>query len=129
MIGVKTTAEFYAKDIERAAEKAQFNNFAHAAASISKDVKSTLEKADEPSAPGAPPHTHRGAYLRRAVRWSADKESAVIGPQFSTVGEAGAVHEFGEEFHGTDYPERPYMQPALERAIPRFADSWAGSIG
>ena len=47
----------------------------------------------------------------------------------SVVGQAGAAHEFGGKFYSNDYPERPFMQPALERALPRFAGEWAGSIG
>lgn len=129
MIELKVTTEFKPAPVEKAVEKAAFRNFGHAAASISKDVKSTLEKAAGPSAPGTPPHTHKGAFLRRAVRFAADKEGAVIGPQESIVGQAGAAHEFGGEFRGADYPERPFMQPALERALPRLAEGWSGSVG
>lgn len=129
MIAVKVTTEDTTKNVAEAAQKAAFKNFAHAAASISKDMKSSLEKSEGPSAVGSPPHTHKGTYLRRAVRFAADKEGAVIGPMASVVGEAGAVHEFGEVFHGTDYPERPFAGPAGERGAPRFAKEWAGSIG
>ena len=86
-------------------------------------------EAEGPSVPGQPPHTHKGTYLRRAVRWDADKTSAVIGPMASIVDQAGAVHEFGQVRLGTDYPERPFMLPALERALPRFAGQWQGSVG
>jgi hypothetical protein len=128
MIGFTANIDFNAAPIKKAVSDAQFKNFAHAAASISKDVKSTLEKADGASAPGSPPHTHRGQFLKRAVRWDATKEDAVIGPMASVVGLVGKVHEMGGSFHGQSYPERPYMLPALLRAIPRFADSWKGSV-
>ena len=117
------------KRVVAAAEKAAFRNFGHAAASISKDIKSTLETAEGPSDPGKPPHTHKGAYLRRAVRYAADKEGAVVGTMASVVGQAGAVHEHGLSFHGQDFPERPFVAPAGERALPRFASDWQGSIG
>lgn len=129
MFELKVKTEDTTKNVADASQKAAFKNFGHAAASIAKDVKSTLEKADGPSQPGSPPHTHKGTYLRRAVRFAADAEGAVIGPMASVVGEAGAAHEFGEVFHETDYPERPYMGPGLERGAPRFAQEWAGSIG
>lgn len=129
MISVSVKTEFNAAPVEKAVEKATFRNFSHAAASISKDVKSTLEKAAGPSAPGTPPHTHKGQFLRRAIRYAADKEGAVIGPMASIVGQAGAAHEFGGEFRGADYPERPFMEPALERALPRLAEGWSGSVG
>jgi hypothetical protein len=35
----------------------------------------------------------------------------------------------GGEFRGHEYPERPYMAPALEKNLDRFAGDWAGSIG
>jgi hypothetical protein len=126
-VKVKTVDEMH--KVAKAADKATYRNFHHAAASISKDAKSTLEKADGPSDPGKPPHTHKGVYMRRAVRYAANKEGAVIGPRGSVVGESGAAHEFGEKYRGTDYPERPFMRPALERNLGRFADTWRGSIG
>lgn len=129
MISSKTKIEDNTAKVLKAKDDAAFRNFGHAAASISKDVKSTLETAAGPSAPGTPPHTHRGAFLRRAVRFAADKEGAVIGPMASVVGEAGAAHEFGGDYKGTDFPERPFMEPALDRAVPRFAGEWRGSIG
>lgn len=131
MIGLSVKIEDRFSRVAKAADKAAFKSFQHAAASISKDVKSTLEKAPqgEASEPGAPPKTHRGQFLKRAIRFSVDKDGAVIGPIGSLVGEVGAVHEFGEIYHETDYPERPFMGPALDRAVPRFAGSWSGSIG
>lgn len=129
MIDLKAKTEFNAAPVEKAVEQAAFRNFGHAAAAISKDVKQSLQTAAGPAPAGQPPHTHKGAFLRRAIRYASDKEGAVIGPMASVVGEAGAAHEFGGSLHGTDYPERPFMQPALERAIPRFAGEWAGSIG
>jgi hypothetical protein len=115
--------------VQKAVDKAAFRNFRHAAASISKDAKASLATAEGPSAAGSPPHTHKGAFLRRAIRYAADGDGALIGPMASVVGQAGAAHEFGEDFRGTDYDERPFMGPALERAIPRFAGDWAGSVG
>lgn len=129
MISATVKIEDKMQRVEKAAEKAAYKNFNHAAASISKDVKSSLETAEGPSAPGSPPHTHRGAFLRRAVRYAANKDGAVIGPMASVVDEAGALHEFGGEREGDQFPERPFMAPALERAVPRLAGIWRGTIG
>lgn len=117
------------KRVTAAADKAAFKNFAHAAARISKDAKASIENAPGPSSPGSPPHTHRGSFLRRGIRFAADKQGAVIGPMASVVGEAGSAHEFGGEFKGNDFPERPFMGPALDQNLDRFAGEWAGSIG
>ena len=129
MIGTAVKIEDNTKRVADAADKAAFRNFRHAAATMSKDAKASLVTADGPSPEGQPPHTHQGAYLRRAIRFDADKESAVIGPMASIVGEAGAAHEFGENFRGHDYAERSYMGPTLERNEERFASAWTGSIG
>lgn len=129
MIGIQAITQDTTKNVQQAVDKAAFRNFGHAGASISKDVKSSLEKTDGPSAPGQPPHTHKGAFMRRAIRYAATKENVVIGPCESVVGLAGEAHEFGGEFKGAEYPARPFMHPALERGAPRFAGSWAGSVG
>lgn len=111
------------------AEKAAFRNFQHAAASISKDAKASIKTSADPSDPGEPPHTRRRVFLRRAIRYAANKDGAIIGPLASVVGLSAEAHEFGGRYKGNEYPERPFMGPALERAIPRFAGSWQGSIG
>lgn len=129
MIGVEVKTENQSQRVADAVERAAFRNFGHAAARISKDAKESLLTAEGPSAPGTPPHTHQGAFLRRAVRFDATKEDAVIGPMASIVGEVGRAHELGEEFRGQLFDERSFMQPALEKNLDRFASDWAGSIG
>lgn len=129
MIGLKVTTTDTTKAVADATEKAAFRNFGHAAARISKDAKASIEQAAGPSPAGSPPHTHKGKFLSRAIRYDANKVSAVIGPRESIVGEVGAAHEFGDEHHGQDFPERPFMGPALDKNLDRFASDWAGSIG
>lgn len=129
MFGIQAVIQDMTDRVVKAAKKAGFRNFGHAAASISKDMKASLVNAEGPSAPGTPPHTHRGSHLRRAVRYAATAEEAVIGPMASIVGESGGAHERGERYKGTDYPQRAFAGPALERGADRFAGSWAGSIG
>lgn len=129
MFGLKTTTEDKTKDVARAAEKAQYRNFFHAAASVSRTAKESIDKADGPSAPGSPPHTHKRVFLRRAIRCAANKQGAIIGPIHSVVGHSAEAHEFGGIYKSTRYPERPFMRPALDKAAPRFAGSWQGSIG
>lgn len=119
------------KRIEQAVEKATFENLRHAAFSLSKDAKSTIDKSDSPSEPGTAPHTKgkKGHNLKGSIFTNVNKESALIGPRASWVDDAGSLHEFGERREGEDFDERPFMGPALDRAIPRFASDWAGSIG
>ncbi len=129
MFGISGKVQSNLPRVSAAKDKAAFRNFGHAGASISKDIKQSLEKADGPSAPGTPPHTHKGTLLRRAIRYAATKDNVVIGPMASIVGQAGAAHEFGGEYKGEEYPARPFARPALERGAPRFAGDWRGSIG
>src|SRR5262245_60051243 len=116
--------------VQDAAAKANFRNLGHAAASIRKTAIESIVVAEGPSDPGTPPHTRR-RQLKRAIKYDVDKaaESALIGPEASIVGEAGAAHEFGGQFRGEEYPERPFMEPALETNVDRFASEWSGSIG
>jgi hypothetical protein len=129
------------KRVLDAADKAAFKNLGHAASAIRKTAIESIKPAEGPSPPGTPPHTHtagvtkkgklKKGHLPRAIVYDVDKakQEAVVGPRASVVGESGAAHELGEEFRGDDYPERPYMSPALEANAPRFADEYAGSIG
>jgi len=127
--------------VAQAAARATFRNLPHAAATIRKDAIESIIDAPGPSAPGTPPHTHTGGItkkgkkrrgvLQKAIAYDFDKQAgdAVIGPRESVVGLAGAAHEFGQEFKGDDFDERPYMGPALDRNLDRLAGDWTGSIG
>lgn len=139
MIGFDFKFESLAGNVEKAAKEAGFRNISHAAASIRKTEIESIKPGDEPSPPGTPPHTKtsvtksgkvRKGKLPRAIAYfvDPDKQEAIVGPRFSIVGLAGWVHEFGEEYKGEDYPERPFAAPALAGNIDRFAGSFAGSI-
>jgi hypothetical protein len=121
----------HTKRVSDAAKKASFERLGHGAASIAKTAKASIEKSKEPSAVGSPPHTRgRGGHnLKGAIRFDANNIDAVIGPIASFIGQAGEAHEFGGDFKGEQFPERPFMGPALEASVDRFAAGWAGSIG
>lgn len=129
MIEVKVKTENRFDRVQKASDKAAFRNFGHAAAAIRKDAAASIVSDAEPSEPGEPPHTRKRNFLRRAIRFDANKEGAVIGTMASVIGTAGEAHEKGIVYKGTDFPERPFMFPAMERNIPRFAGEWRGSIG
>src|SRR5262245_12333261 len=141
MIGARVQIVDRMQQVADAAKAAEFRNLGHAAASIRKTEIASIKSAPGPSQPGTPPHTDTGGLsksgkarrgvLQRSFAYAVDKAAgrAVIGPQASVVGEAGAAHEFGGEFRGMDYPERPFAAPALEQNLDRFAGDWQGSIG
>jgi phage gpG-like protein len=128
VIGTSIKIEDFLPKVEAAAEKTTFRNLAHGVAAIRKTAIASIEKSEVPSQPGEPPHTRRGQ-LPRAIVFDVGTDSAVVGPRHSVVDEAGAAHEFGEEFRDTDFPERAYMGPALQANVDRFAANWSGSIG
>ena len=113
---------------EKAARAAKLA-FARTAFRIGGEAIKSIETSDEPASPGQPPHTRKRRRLPRAIRYYADTEGAVIGPQASKTGQAGQPHEFGGRYKGGDYPERPFMAPALESQLDSFAGEFAGSIG
>jgi hypothetical protein len=124
--------------VQTAADKAKFRNFGHAAARIRKDAAGSILPSDSPSSPGRPPHTRlkiskkgkriTGA-LERAIVFDVTKESAVIGPRATIVGQSGSAHELGGEYKGQIFPERSFMVPALDKNTDRFQADWEGSIG
>lgn len=128
MLSIKVVVQSFFDRIEKAAKRAGFRNFGHAAASIRRDAISTIEQAEGASAPGTPPHTHKGRQLARSVRFFANDRGAVIGPVASMVGTSGTAQEFGGQYKGEEYPARPFMGPALSRAVPRIGGDWAGSV-
>lgn len=114
--------------VREAADRAARRAFAKAAFRIMRDAQASVERSATPSSPGEPPHTRRGQ-LKRAIRYAATKDGAVIGPLASMVGVSAEAHEFGGQLKGQSYPERPFMGPALERDLDNFAGDFAGSIG
>lgn len=135
------------KAVRAAAEKASVNNLNHAAASLRKAAQASIQKAPPAtrvsrkkgvrrarhaaSAPGSPPYTGRGA-LKNAIVFDQARPGnlrAIVGPRGSRVGTSASAHEFGGEYKGGHYPQRPFMRPALEQTIDKFAGSFQASIG
>ena len=110
--------------VAAAADKARKRIFAIMGFAIRKTAVGSIEQEHGPSDPGEPPHTHRRAFLRRAVLYAANKDGVVIGPRMSVVGISGMAHEFGGKYGKGVYPERPFMRPAMEQNLSRFANEW-----
>lgn len=116
------------KRVEKAAKRVEFRTIEHASARIRKTEIESIDRSNEQSSPGTPPHTRRGQ-LPRAIRYAVENAEGFIGPVASIVGDSAAAAEFGGEFRGQDYPERPFALPALEQNLDRFASDWQGQIG
>lgn len=111
--------------IAKTIEKARAGNLRAVGYLISSIAKEKIRKASRKSPPGDPPTTRRGL-LKRSIRYelAADKMSVVVGPVASMVGTAGQAHEFGGRYRGADFPERPFMGPALEEALPSIGPGY-----
>lgn len=130
MFGIDFKFEDRTKELEKAAHKASASVLGKSAGRIRKAEIKSFHRSPGPSAPGTAPNTRKGL-AKRAVRFDVDRTNleAVIGPQASVVGAAMAIHEFGEEFEGHQFPERPFARPALEENASLFAEDFSGSIG
>ena len=131
MIDAKTKTEWQDKRLREAMDRTTFRSIRSAAFEISRTAKASIVKSEEPSAAGSPPTTRgRGRQnLRGAIFVDANKDSGIIGPRASYVGESGAAHEFGDDFKGDKFDERSFMRPALEHNLDRFAQGWSGQVG
>lgn len=128
MFGLRVEIENRIDRIRKAEQDARRGSFSRTSFLIRQTAVQSITRADGPSSPGRPPHTHRGNWLRRSIRYSSDKQGAVIGTLFSVLGTAGAAHEHGGMFRGQRYDERPFMMPALEKNLDIFTGTFAGSI-
>ena len=79
------------------------------------------------SPPGTPPYTHPYSKKKRktegglpgAILYDTEKDpdAVVIGPSAELFSKVGKPHEHAGGFRGANYPERPFMGPALSRQI------------
>lgn len=141
MIGFDYKFDDRTPAVKTAVDNAVFKNVGHAIATVRKDAIDLIKPGDGPSTPGTPPHTQtarvnrktgrtsRGK-LQKAIAFDNDKATGVgiAGPRQSIAGDSGRAHELGDEIFGVDYPERPYMAPALEKNLARYGDSYAASL-
>lgn len=128
MFGFQVTTVDNFAGLAKAKDEAAFRNFGHAAATVRKTAAGKIRRSRKPGPIGSPPTTRRGQ-LRRAFRFDVSREDAIVGPQFSIVGEAGSAHEFGGAYKGDDFDKRPFMAPSLLENLERISSDWKGSIG
>ena len=131
MITIRAKVEDTTDAVEQAADRAIYENVRHAAFSIAKAARASIIKSKKPSAPGQPPRTRAGRKgIRRAIRVGMEsRDEAVVGTMYSAFGTAGGVLEHGGRRGNTTMEARPFMGPALESNLDRFANSFEGSIG
>lgn len=132
MYGMRVQFKALPQRVQKAADKAAYRSFSHAAASIRKDARQSIKRSDTPGPLGGPVRSKRGrggGLAKRAILYKADQYGAVIGFAASKIDQAMEVHEHGGVRGGVRFPARPTMFPALERNLVRFHREWQGALG
>lgn len=138
--------------VKDSVNKGAYKSLKHGLASIRLHAIASMVPAAGPSAPGTPPHAHRGG-LQRSILYAVEKGATegFVGPSYSRVKVGGrppwmgSMHERGGVFGGGKwrkakktkrgrarkaavYPARPYMGPAMDANLHRFVLGFKGSM-
>jgi phage gpG-like protein len=118
------------KVIEKAAERGAYENIRQAAFSIRKTIRESIKKSSGPSDAGKPVATRgKRGNVKNSIFAAIEKDTAIIGPKYSFVGDSMYFHEFGKKRGRITFPARPTSGPGLTANLDRFAGSFRGSIG
>jgi hypothetical protein len=128
-MNVKVKTKWDGNKVKKPMEEATYKSLNQAAASLRLIAKRSIRKRKKPSPAGTPPSTQTSRLPRSIVFFVDRKRSyAIVGPSYDLIGPAGAAHEQGGMLRGTDYDQRPFMVPAMEKIIPRLPSMWAASF-
>ena len=121
--------EFDADGLVARAAKASVDVLRRMGAYIRRAAQSKVRQSRNPSQPGEPPHTRRGA-LKRGILFGVDRRtnSVVVGPSVRFVGTSMQAHEFGGGYKRKRYPKRPLMGPSLRESAPHLAKMWENAV-
>ena len=121
--------EFDADGFVARAAKASVDVLRRMGAYIRRAAQSKVRQSRNPSQPGEPPHTRRGA-LKRGILFGVDRRtnSVVVGPSIRFVGTSMQAHEFGGGYKRERYPKRPLMGPSLRESAPHLAKMWEDAV-
>ena len=121
--------EFDADGLVARAAKASVDVLRLMGAYIRRAAQSKVRQSRNPSQPGEPPHTRRGA-LKRGILFGVDRRtnSVVVGPSIRFVGTSMQAHEFGGGYKRERYPKRPLMGPSLRESALHLAKMWEDAV-
>jgi phage gpG-like protein len=128
-VNVKVKKDWKGEKVKKKIDDATFKSFSHAAASLRLIAKRSIRKSKKASMPNTPPKTQTSR-LPKSIVFFVDKKNryAIIGPSSDLIGVVGGVHEQGGLFKGAEYPQRPFMVPAMEKIQGRLPSYWATSF-
>lgn len=124
-----------------AVDNAKRKVLSKAGAFIRTAAKTSIRKRKKSAPPESPPHSHEGS-LRRLILFGYDKaaDSVVVGPVGFRQSTAPRVLERGGTTTVTRrrrgrrterrvrIAARPYMNPALEKELPKLPELWRNSV-
>ena len=128
--------------IRNKADRATVRGLFQQSGYILKIARNSMKRVSDPKryAPaGTPPYAHKGQ-IRNLMAFAVNpwSKSSVIGPQKFGGNRAPNVSEFSGVVHRRrkgqtgrvpcHYRPRPFMRPALDASLPKFAGRWASSI-
>ena len=121
--------EFDADGLVARAAKASVDVLRRMGAYIRRAAQSKVRQSRNPSQPGEPPHTRRGA-LKRGILFGVDRRtnSVVVVPSVRFVVTSMQAHEFGGCYKRERYPKRPLMGPSLRESAPHLAKMWENAV-
>jgi hypothetical protein len=129
--------------------RASAKNLSNAGSFIRQSARSSLRRRKKASSPGEPPSVHsqdRVATLKNIwFVFDPAQRSVVVGPlklngsrlEGSNRETVPSLHELGgtavvggrrKRKRRAKYAPRPFMGPAMERELPKFAGLWANSV-
>jgi len=127
---IDAVVKFNLAKLMAATKKARRAYLSRAGGLVRRIAKNMIgRRTRKPSKPGEPPASPTGQ-LRNSILFAVEEQrgDVIIGPAKSLIAEIGNTHEFGKRIRGRDYPERPFMGPALEAAEPQLSKIWEDSI-
>lgn len=129
--------------------RASAKNLSKAGSFIRRSALSSLRRRNKVSPPGQPPSVHtqdRVATLKNIwFVFDPSRRSVIVGPlklgrsrlEGSNRQTVPSLHELGgttvvggrrKRKRRAEYAPRPFMGPAMERELPKFAGLWANSV-
>lgn len=104
-------------------------------------ARESIRRAKKPSKPGRPPHTRTGLIKKIIFIYNPSSKSVVVGPMKLNKPTQSALPalEYGGQSIAMVGPgrkqkkrilirKRPFMQPALEKELPKLPELWANSV-
>ena len=128
-MAVRTKIEFDARRVLAGVAAANAKALRMAGAYVRRAARNSIRISPSASGRGRPPHSRRGA-LKRSILFGYDpaRSTVVVGPSHNLIGASGSAHEFGGRYGNENYPERPFMLPALQKSASHLPGLWRDAV-